>query len=227
MVYLYIIPMLFAVIAAIILIKSYVAPGDQLTYATVFLGALFGLIIGIVPYNMFIGFSKKFISVELDSYLEQIDLPFSVEGEVDVVQLEPLPVVIDGETVMVPREEIIIPLEKSEKVSAWAPGIESTSYVAFRYHGTYKERFSFKGVTVYFHGTPMVSRNAEKVFGALVDINPVVQHLQYGRIPVIEIDRTYHGDRVMREDLDIVDTSMAVWWKKKLEKEREMSLLVK
>jgi hypothetical protein len=221
-VYLYIIPMLFGVLVAIYVIKEDVPPDAQLTYAAVFLGLLFTLIIGIVPYNLYDGMSKRFLSFESENYPEQVDFAINVEGVEDIVDLDPI--FVDGQPV--PRQEWVVPLEKTEKVGHWCPGVESTDYIAVRYHLSYKDRFKFKGCTVYHRGTPMFSRNAEKIFGYVVDINPVTDHLRYGKIPVIEVQHTYHGDKEMRHNLVVVDLAMAKWYSI-LQKKRERLLVAR
>lgn len=211
----YLIPQLGSIPVAILLIKSNVAPTQQLNVAAVYM-ALFTLAIVLsVPVNYMRGLSKRYW--KLIDFPHEVDVPQDGARDPKVIPHTPLQVM----GMVIPRTEILIPSGKDVNVSGPLPSVGKARVFSLMLHGVEANRIKHKDGIVYFEGTPINSTNAEGVLGYFVDPDVAVGDEEFGPSVRFEVVLFLHGDRPLYTDPALMDAFWATVYSTRPELEKQ------
>ncbi len=192
--------------------KTQVPIGDQLWMAAFYMLVMMGAVIATYPKNVYDASQKRFLVLMDEKAPNDVYIPFPSSANLYIREMDSLNV----EGTVVPRTEVIIPLDKPMNVSGIS-GQESLgriNAVALRFHGLEARRFSYKDGVVYYNGTPLLSQNCEKVLGYFVNPMLTLGTSDFGPTAVFEVVLSVHGDRRVYTDTAFVDRAWAYYFRK-------------
>jgi|GEM_PF-6140339 predicted RNA-binding Zn-ribbon protein involved in translation (DUF1610 family) len=189
--------------------KTQIPEGEQLWVAAGYATAMMAVVVATYPWNVYQAAQRRFLILLDEKAPSGVQIPFPSSANLYIREMRSLEV--DG--ILVPRTEVIIPLDKPMDISG-VSGQESLgkiNAVSLRFHGLEARRFSYKDGIVYYNGTPYYSQNCEIVLGYFVNPMLTLGTSDFGPTAVFEVVLSIHGDRHVYTDTGFMDRAWAAY----------------